>query len=138
MSLLEIHGTRDPIVPYRGGGIVDDGGEVLGVEATARLWAKADRCRPDYIEVPVPDRTAQGGCYPQGFEWCDGKHGTDVVLYRIIGGGHTWPGSQLGFPSSLFLGKVCLDFDASELIWKFFWEHPKIQRRRESNEPGKH
>ncbi|HEX6566595.1 MAG TPA: PHB depolymerase family esterase [Chthoniobacterales bacterium] len=128
VSLLEIHGTSDPVVPYRGGKITDDGGEVLGVEATAELWAKTDRCRRDYIEIPVPDQTARDDCYPQSFEWSDGKDGTDVVLYRIIGGGHTWPGNPTSLLSGFFLGKVCLDFDASELIWKFFGEHPRIQR----------
>jgi polyhydroxybutyrate depolymerase len=137
VSLLEIHGTGDPIVPYRGGKITDDGGEVLGVEATAELWAKTDRCQPDYAEIPVPARTAQNDCYPQCFEWSQGEDGTDVVLYRIIAGGHTWPGNPPGLFSSFFLGKVCLDFDASEVIWKFFWDHPKIQRSQASHESGK-
>jgi polyhydroxybutyrate depolymerase len=137
VSLLEIHGTNDPIVFYRGGKITDDGGEVLGVEATAELWAKNDRCSRDCIEIPVPDRTAQNHCYPQCFEWSQGEDGTDVVLYRIIAGGHTWPGNPPGLFSSFFLGKVCLDFDASEVIWKFFWDHPKIQRSQASHESGK-
>jgi len=137
VSLLEIHGTSDPVVPYRGGRITDDGGEVLGVEATAELWAKTDRCSRDYIEIPVPHRTAQNDCYPQCFEWSQGKDGTDVVLYRIIAGGHTWPGNPPGLFSSFFLGKVCLDFDASELIWKFFRDHPRIQRSQASHESGK-
>jgi polyhydroxybutyrate depolymerase len=132
VSLLEMHGTNDPVVPYRGGKITDDGGEVLGAEATAELWAKIDRCRRDYTEIPVPDRTARDGCYPQDFAWSRGRGGTDVVLYRIVGGGHTWPGHPLGLLPSFFLGNVCLDFDASELIWKFFWDHPKIQAANES------
>ena len=137
VSVLEIHGTNDPIVPYSGGRITDDGGEVVGVEATAEIWARIDRCRRDYIKIPVPNRVVEDGCYPQCFEWSQGEDGTDVVLYRIISGGHTWPGHPLSFPSSFFLGKVCLDFDASELIWKFFWDHPRPQRRQESHEPGK-
>jgi polyhydroxybutyrate depolymerase len=137
VSVLEIHGTSDPIVPYHGGRITDDGGEVLGVEATAEFWAKTNRCRRDCNEIPVPDRTNIDGCYPQCFEWSGGKDGTDVILYRIIGGGHTWPGSRLGLLSSFFLGKVCQDFDASELIWRFFWDHPRIQPFQVSHESGK-
>jgi polyhydroxybutyrate depolymerase len=137
VSLLEIHGTSDPIVPYRGGKITDDGGEVLGVEATAELWAKTDRCQADYIEIPVPGRTAQNDCYPQCFEWSKGEDGTEVVLYRIIAGGHTWPGNPPGLFSGFFLGKVCLDFDASEVIWKFFRNHPRVQRSQASHESGK-
>ena len=137
VSLLEIHGTSDPIVPYRGGKITDDGGEVLGVEATAELWAKTDGCQADYIEIPVPGRTAQNDCYPQCFEWSKGEDGTAVVLYRIIAGGHTWPGNPPNLFSSFFLGKVCLDFDASEVIWKFFRDHPRVQRSQASHESGK-
>ncbi|MBV9873548.1 MAG: hypothetical protein JO025_02365 [Verrucomicrobia bacterium] len=133
VSLLEIHGTSDPIVPYHGGRITDDGGEVLGTEATVQFWAATDRCRRDYTEISLPDRVALDGCYPEGFEWSRGRDGTDVVLYRIIGGGHTWPGSRPSLLFSLFLGKVCLNLDASELIWKFFWNHPRIQRCQASH-----
>ena len=59
--------TGEPIVPYRGGRITDDGGEGLGVEATVELWAKTDRCR-DCIEIPILDGSAHDGCYPQCFE----------------------------------------------------------------------
>jgi polyhydroxybutyrate depolymerase len=59
VSLLEIHGTTDPIVPYRGGRIADDGGEVLGVEATAELWAKTDWCRRDHKAVGLSSTTVQ-------------------------------------------------------------------------------
>jgi polyhydroxybutyrate depolymerase len=77
LSVLEIHGTKDPIVPYSGGRITDDGGEVLSVESTAELWARNDRCRRSYVEVPVPNRTVQDDCYPQCFEW---SHGEDAPM----------------------------------------------------------
>ena len=44
-----------------------------------------------------------------------------VVLYKIEGGGHTWPGqTQVG----AFLGKTALDLKANDLIWGFFRKHP--------------
>jgi polyhydroxybutyrate depolymerase len=135
VSVLEIHGTSDPIVPYTGGKITDDGGETLGAEATVELWARTDRCRRDAAEMPVSARRARDDCYPQGFAWTQGRDGTEVVLYRIIGGGHTWPGSQVGLLSGFFLGRVCMNLDASEVIWNFFWDHPASQKGQPSQEP---
>ena len=125
LSVLDIHGTKDPFLPYKGGNIIADGGQVLSAEATAELWAQTDKCRPRYIQLPFPAKLTSHRCYPQSFEWTKGKDNTTVVLYRIVGGGHTWPGSPPGFPANLFVGPVCRDFDASELIWKFFERHPK-------------
>src|SRR3977135_1053759 len=87
----------------------------------------------------MADLNPNDGCYPEKFLWAEGKHDTEVVLCRVVGGGHTWPGSP--FPFYLFfLGNVCLDFDASQMIWQFFSDHPKaepigaIKRRLESIE----
>ena len=50
-----------------------------------------------------------------------GKDGTEVVLYVIEGGGHTWPGRE---PLLRFLGKSTRDISANDLIWDFFQKHP--------------
>jgi polyhydroxybutyrate depolymerase len=44
-----------------------------------------------------------------------------VVLYVIEGGGHTWPGA-LDRPG---LGRITQSVNATELIWRFFEEHPR-------------
>jgi polyhydroxybutyrate depolymerase len=126
-SVLEVHGTSDPVVPYGGGRISDDGGEVIGVEETVEYWSRADDCKSRYIQLPMADLNLNDGCYPEKFLWADGKHDTDVVLCRVVGGGHTWPGSSLPF-YLFFLGNVCLDFNASEMIWQFFKNHPKAPK----------
>jgi polyhydroxybutyrate depolymerase len=47
--------------------------------------------------------------------------GAEVVLIRIEGAGHTWP----GHPSPIkFLGKSTTDIDANDLIWDFFVARP--------------
>ena len=51
VSVLEIHGTSDPVVPYGGGRISDDGGKVIGVEATVEYWSRADDCKSSYIQL---------------------------------------------------------------------------------------
>jgi polyhydroxybutyrate depolymerase len=50
------------------------------------------------------------------------KKGTEVTLYVIEGGGHTWPGKSSGYSP---IGKVSMDIDATEFIWEFFQMHPK-------------
>ncbi len=48
---------------------------------------------------------------------CDG--GSEVVLYAVLGGGHTWPGSQTQF-SEAVVGRTSQDIDASAVIADFF------------------
>jgi polyhydroxybutyrate depolymerase len=50
-----------------------------------------------------------------------GKEGSEVVLFIIAGGGHTWPGRQSPLE---FLGKSTQRISASDLVWEFFQKHP--------------
>jgi hypothetical protein len=52
-------------------------------------------------------------------------NGAEVVLYKINGGGHTWPGH-----SSLdrLLGPSTLDISANDVMWEFFQRHPLPER----------
>jgi poly(3-hydroxybutyrate) depolymerase len=50
-----------------------------------------------------------------------GKEGTEVVLFVIEGGGHTWPGEA---PPLWFLGKSAKEISANDLMWEFFKKHP--------------
>ena len=45
----------------------------------------------------------------------------EVVLYRIDGAGHTWPGRV---PDSFYLGTSAVGFPANPLILDFFQRHP--------------
>jgi polyhydroxybutyrate depolymerase len=124
VSVLEIHGTSDPVVPYGGGKVNDDGGEVIAVEETVEYWSRADSCKSRYVQLPMPDSNQNDDCYAEKFLWTDGKHDAEVILCRVVGGGHTWPGSARPF-YMFFLGNICLDFNASQMIWQFFKTHPK-------------
>jgi polyhydroxybutyrate depolymerase len=53
-----------------------------------------------------------------------GEQATEVILYRIRGGGHTWPGGAQYLPASI-VGPVCRDIDATDVIWKFFKAHSR-------------
>ena len=69
----------------------------------------------------MPD-TADDGTRVERESYGPGQEGTEVILYRIEGGGHTWPGR----PWTLsWLGKTTRDIVANDLIWDFFEKHPR-------------
>jgi len=43
------------------------------------------------------------------------KDGTGVALYAIQGGRHLWPGTPISR----------VDLSATDVMWKFFAQHPK-------------
>ena len=50
-------------------------------------------------------------------------NGASVSLYRIRGGGHTWPGSVLESETKV-LGATTMAISADKIIWSFFESHP--------------
>ena len=123
VSVVEFHGTEDRFVLYEGGDILNQParGRVLSVEDTTALWNRLDGCptTPRLADLPPshPDdatrirRATYGPC----------RSTSDVALYTVIGGGHTWPGTAW-FP---LLGPVSRQINATEIIWEFFERHPK-------------
>jgi polyhydroxybutyrate depolymerase len=89
MPILAFHGTDDPLVPYQNGaiGLSVPGVKVRGTLRNMEDWARLDRCRA------VPHRARLGSQVVRR-QWYGCVHGTSVVLYTIVGGGHSWPGAD--------------------------------------------
>lgn len=125
VSVLMINGTDDPLVPYQGGGVARGRrGEVIGVEAAVQKWARANGCPGVPRTAELPNTDSADGCRGFAVTWADCKDGSAVALYRLEGGGHTWPGGSQYLPDFI-IGKACKDFDATAEIWRFFAAHPK-------------
>ncbi len=109
IPVLQIHGTKDPIVKYEGFK------RSMPVEKTVAFWTKRNSCsHSDTVLLPdisVKDKTTASLIKFN----CNSK--APVWFLKIQNGGHTWPGSKINY---LFLGKTSKDFNASELIWEFF------------------
>ena len=45
-------------------------------------------------------------------------------LYRVEGGGHSWPGSEFSVGIEGVIGKTTTSVSADEIMWKFFAAHP--------------
>jgi polyhydroxybutyrate depolymerase len=126
ISALIINGTEDPLVPWSGGyahfGQVKLG-EILSVEETVKIWVDNDKCPSSPIVAQLPDKDPSDGTTVSTETYKGCADGAEVVLYKVEGGGHTWPGGLQYLPR-LIIGRTSRDFNASEVIWQFFSQHP--------------
>jgi polyhydroxybutyrate depolymerase len=126
VSVLIINGTDDPLVPWEGGDIRPGEmslGNVLSVDDTVEFWTKNNGCQVQPDITRLSERNHEDGTAVWVETYSGFSAGTEVVLYGIDGGGHTWPGGYQYADESL-IGKTSREFDASEIIWQFFEEHP--------------
>lgn len=126
VPLVSFHGTADPLVPY-------DGGPLFGASPAAQQikpnatkitvkpaeqqlagWAQRNGCAEGPTTTPV-----RGSVSEIAYTSCAG--GADTVLYRIDGGGHTWPGAISANEGTL--GPTTHDIDATAIILDFFDAH---------------
>lgn len=123
VSVLILQGTTDPLVPYRGGAIAFGRGRIIDTEEAARRWARLNGTAPEPRSTGLP-APGQDHCGGLRLTYSGGREGSEVVLVRLDGGGHTWPGGTQYLPEGL-IGRVCRDFSATSIIWEFFRAHPK-------------
>lgn len=121
VPVLIMNGTDDPLVTWEGGEIRvgrQSLGVILSVHDTVMYWVTVNKCSSSPEITWLPD-TKEDGCTVRREVYGKGKNGTDVVLYAIEGGGHTWPGGPQ-YASERLIGRTCYDIDAAEIIWQFF------------------
>jgi polyhydroxybutyrate depolymerase len=122
VSVVILNGTADPLVPYEGGPIGfggDNLGRVIPTDEAWRRWAASNRCEGEPAEVRLPDQSATDGTRLELLSHTRCAGGSQVLLYRIEGGGHTWPGGPQYLPVRL-VGRVSHELDAGQVIWDFF------------------
>ena len=110
--IIIFHGTADPVVPYSGGKVATGAGlSVRNTEATAAQWARHNGCTAGPVTTHLGSevtRLTWNGCR------------APVVLYRIDGGGHTWPGAAVGIAR---LGLTTQQIKATDTMWKLFTQN---------------
>jgi polyhydroxybutyrate depolymerase len=116
-SVLEIHGTADPVVPYDGGGgdrpPPFQGTEAQPVSRRLAAWAALNGCSgPPSRRAPAPGILRSAWHCP---------HGSAIALLTVAGGGHTWPGAA---PDPA-LGATSTAISANDVILDFFAAHPR-------------
>jgi len=120
VPMLTIHGTDDPLVPYKGGAVqvgMLQRGAVRSAMETLRVWAEANRCGGEPSTELLDDVDPSDRMSVQRTLYRDCM--APVVLYTVIGGGHTWPGGWQ-YLGERMIGKTSRDIDACQVIWEFF------------------
>jgi len=111
MPVLDIHGTEDWWVPF------DGTGEWKSVNITLNYWTGYNNCL-EVDTVSLPDVYEADECTVVKISYTNCTNNSRVILYKVINGGHTWPGA--GLPGFSHQGNVDNDFKASAEIWRFF------------------
>jgi polyhydroxybutyrate depolymerase len=118
ITMILTMGTSDPILAYYGyGGL---GGNVtLSADETIAFW-----CGINGINMtnPGPVETVWGSTILDTTEvhryvYSGGTSGTQVILFKVVNGGHTWPGGPQ-YAAEIAVGKVTTHIDGSAYIWK--------------------
>lgn len=123
IGVVMMNGTEDRLVPYEGGFIIQRRGTVLGVEETARRFAAANGCAALPRTEALPDRDVDDGTRATRITFAGCTAGGGVTLYRIDGGGHTWP---MGMPYAPWLaGRVSQEIDGTAVIWDFLKQYTR-------------
>jgi polyhydroxybutyrate depolymerase len=127
VPIMHIHSIDDPRALYRGGlgppfPFTNARVDHPPVETMLQRWIAYEHCPAS----PKTDPTIKG---PRGqpdegntatkYTWvpCDG--GSEIVLWKLSGSGHVWPGGTRNYYPQL-LGQPTGLIDANEQMWRFF------------------
>jgi len=121
VPMLYWHGTADPLAYYDGGSAGTYRGSSLAADDFVKWWAKKNGCAAQPQSVDLPD-TSDDGTRVTRIAYSNCKENADVLFYRIVGGGHTWPGGWQWLPEQT-VGKTSRDINASQVMWDFFAAH---------------
>lgn len=125
LGMLMMVGTNDPEIPYEGGEMTNPAvNPIVGVEDAFTFWVDALECSAEVIENEVPDFNTEDNSTVEFTLHPDCTCDQTAVLYRIINGGHTWPGVELPDLEDL-LGETNEDIHASDIQLLFFKEHAR-------------
>ena len=106
--VLQIHGTEDDVVSY------NENNLSLPIPDVISYWVDHNNCETTPTTTTLPDVDVSDGSTIEYSVYEDGDNGITTEHMKVIGGGHTWPGSVLNTAGTN------QDIDASMEIWLFF------------------
>jgi polyhydroxybutyrate depolymerase len=111
VPVMQIHGTSDFVVSYNGG----FGG--VSVADVISKWVSSNTCPPAAQVTAMPDLVTTDFSTVERSVYAPCAGSTEVILYKVNGGGHQWPGTTA---IAAGIGTINRDIDASAVIWNFF------------------
>jgi len=118
LSALIVAGEKDPFIPYSGGKSFVTlwfAAPALGIEATVAVWRKL----AGLVGEPIVEQPAASAIR---HTWSGQHSGQQVVLLKLLGGGHAEPSRKKRYPGlfSRFPGRQSADIEIAEEAWTFF------------------
>ena len=111
VAVFETHGTEDDVSWYEGDLFNEDGwGAYLDIPSTIDFFVNQNNLS-DVEFSELPDLDPNDGSTIESYIYTSPNSNNEVWLYKVINGGHDWPGSWGN-----------MDVNISEEIWKFFSE----------------
>lgn len=118
MPVMQIHGTSDSIVRYDGaGGWINS----INTDSLIKHWVVFNNCNLTPTTIggdTLPNISTTDSCRAVHYVYNGGD--APVEFYKIIKGGHTWPGATTNLGSVSQVGVTNQDFNATKEIWRFF------------------
>ena len=115
VSMIIFNSIDDQNIPYEGG--IGERSLVkvdkMPVEKVVEFWRNQFNCRL-LNEIDETDF--------QVIDWGN-TAGTEIIFYKMLKGGHTWPGGE---KVRLLADMPIKTISATDLIWDFFKNHPKL------------
>jgi len=115
ITVIVVRGTSDPVIPEPGEcGLICDNFS-FSTNETIAYWCGVDGITAEPVET-VWGPTSEDATIVHRYVHSGGVNGTQVILFMVDGGGHTWPGGPL---YSIWVGAITTHIDGSALIWKY-------------------
>jgi len=109
VPVFETHGTEDDVTYYEGDpDNVDGWGSYLDIPSTIDYFVNQNNLT-DLSFSELPNLNPNDGSVIESYIYSSPNSNNEVWLYKVIGGGHDWPGADGN-----------MDVNISEEIWKFF------------------
>ena len=143
VSVIAFHGMQDRMIPFGGGaGAGLSNAVYLPVQESIDMWIGYDGCSP----APETWASPSGNIVRDWYS--GGREGSEVVLYSIRDGGHSWPGGTAVFAGeggaagspqqrqgfmaerirsrfTELIGATTHEISANDLMWEFFKRHTR-------------
>lgn len=135
IPVLQIHGTDDALTNYYPVASTS----LFSAEETVQYWVDNNNCAGDPIETAVPDTDTEDESTVTIFHYNNCAEDTEVLLYRVNNGRHSWPGTPVPPPTTgagvFLVGKPNMDINANEEILNFFGQHSLMTATRSQLRP---
>ncbi|MDR3418736.1 MAG: PHB depolymerase family esterase [Nevskia sp.] len=125
-------GTADPIVPYAGQSNSQSTQQSLSAAQATQFWLGTNNCVPYAVQHPFPTQESDPTSVTLSI-YSPCGNGTEVRVYTVGDGGHTWPGASyqgMNDPWFQLLGNTTTLMDATLELWMMF------SRRSQWRSPG--